>query len=116
MRSPMECAPAVPDPRVPPAVPRAPQRVGRSARSPLVAALIGVALLASVYLGIRVCSADLVGAVDRFSRFAVLIDREELLELSSVELCRVVDVAQVLGTRIGRGDAQNLVIAAGLVG
>ena len=68
------------------------------------------------HLGLGVVPADPVGALDGLAGLEVLVDLEEVLDLETVELRDVVDVAQVLQTRVLGGHAEDLVVAAGLVG
>ena len=68
------------------------------------------------HLVLGVGAADPLGALDGLAGLEVLVDLEEVLDLQPVELRDVVDVADVLEPRVGRGHAQHLVVAAGLVG
>ena len=69
-----------------------------------------------MHLELGLGAPDPVGAFDGLAGLEVLVDLEEVLDLEPVVLGDVVDVAQVLQARVVRGDAQDLVIAAGLVG
>src|SRR5689334_19218701 len=80
-----------------------------------VAALVLEALVGPLDLGLGVDTADPVGALDGLAGLQVLVDLEEVLDLQAVELRDVVDVTQVLHTRVRRGHAQQLVVAARLV-
>src|SRR6516164_10566310 len=55
-------------------------------------------------------------ALDALPRLQFLVDQEEVLDLHPVELRQVVQVAQVFLARVGGGHAQDLVVAALLVG
>jgi hypothetical protein len=55
------------------------------------------------------------GALDRLARLEVLVDLEEVLDLQAVELRHVVDVADVVHAGVAGHDADDLVVAAGLV-
>ena len=61
-------------------------------------------------------AADPVGALDGLAGLEVLVDLEEVLDLEAVELRHVVDVADVLHPRVAGRDAEDLVVAALLVG
>src|SRR5580693_1972249 len=53
---------------------------------------------------------------DALARFQLLVDQEEVLDLQPVEVGQVVEVAQVFLAWVARGHAQDLVVAALLVG
>ena len=76
----------------------------------------GPALPGREDLGLGLGPADPGRALDRLAGLEVLVDLEEVLDLQPVVLRHVVDVAQVLPPRVGRGHAEDLVVAAGLVG
>src|SRR6266498_2889274 len=61
-------------------------------------------------------AADPGRALDAFARLKGLVDLEKVLDLEPVELRQVVDIAQVLLARVVRRDAQDLVVAALLIG
>src|SRR4051812_40495284 len=67
-------------------------------------------------LGLRLDAADPGRALDALAGLEVLVDLEEVLDLQAVELAQVVDVAEVLQARIVGRDAEDLVVAALLVG
>ena len=55
------------------------------------------------------------GALDRFAGLELLVHPEEVLDLEPVEFGHVEDVLQVLPPRIGRGNAEHLIVEALLV-
>jgi hypothetical protein len=75
-----------------------------------------VALERRLDLGLRLGAAHPLGTLDGLARLQVLVDLEEVLDLQPVELRHVAHVAQVLQPRVGRRDAEHLVVSAGLVG
>src|SRR3954470_24887988 len=92
------------------------RRAARGPRGRSVTALLLEALVGPLDLGLGVGAADPVGALDRLAGLQVLVDLEEVLDLQAVELGHVVNVTQVLDPRVRRGHAQQLVVAARLVG
>jgi hypothetical protein len=56
------------------------------------------------------------GALHRLTRFEVLVNLEEVLDLEPVELGNVVDVPDVLDAWIPGWNTEHLVIATGLIG
>src|ERR671921_1949908 len=85
-------------------------------RSGVVVALVLGPLERRVDLGLGLGVADPLGTLDGLAGLEVLVDLEEVLDLETVELRDVLDVAQVLLAGVGGGHAEDLVVAAGLVG
>ncbi len=55
------------------------------------------------------------GAFDGLAGLEVLVGLEEVLDLEAVELADVLELLDVRLARVARGDAEDLVVAAGLV-
>src|SRR5262245_5164139 len=77
---------------------------------------VDVTLLGRDALRLRLRTPDPGRPLDGLAGFEVLVDLEEVLDLESIELGQMVDVAQVLLPRVLRGHAQHLVVAALLIG
>src|SRR5690606_23571 len=89
--------------------------VGRGSVARRVVPGVDGALEGALDLGLGLGAADPVGALDRLAGLEVLVDLEEVLDLQAVEVGDVVDVLAPRGALVPRGDAQHLVVAAGLV-
>ena len=82
----------------------------------LQALVIHVALARALNLGLGGRAAGPLRALDRLAGLQVLVDLKEVLDLQPVKLGHVVDVLQVRLPRVARGDAEDLVVRALLVG
>jgi tetratricopeptide (TPR) repeat protein len=95
---------------------RSDQIIERAALPFLQALVLDEALAGALHLRLGAGAVRPVRALDGLARLQVLVDLEEVLDLQPVEFGDVVDVLQVLLPRVVRGDAEDLVVRALLVG
>src|SRR5215472_5107549 len=67
-------------------------------------------------LGLGGRAAGPVGALNRLAGLKILVNLEEVLDLQPVKLRQVINLTQVLGAGVARGDAEDLVVGSHLVG
>src|SRR5580700_1428808 len=103
--------------------PRPCRRSSSAARSPASGPsrrfwLLGLlqAAQGSFYLGFGSGTVGPGLALDALARLELLVDQEKVLDLQPVEPGQVMEVTQVFLTRVARGHAKDLVVAAILVG